>query len=191
MPANSEFTAHPPSKQVAPGDKSGLQTYKPDWARHFEDAKSCLQSLLGARAASVQHIGSTAVPDMAAKPIIDILLITPDLHALDDATLEMSELGYKAHGEYGITGRRYFTRPNVDPHSSRPLINLHAFEPGHRHALNLLLLRDYLRSNAEARHRYSNIKRALAKEHPSNPGAYQAGKQPIFDWLLAKATGRR
>ena len=99
----------------------------------------------------------------------------------------MTELGYRAYGEYGIAGRRYFTRADtgVAP------INLHAFEPGHRHAVNLLLLRDYLRSNEHARRRYSNIKRALVIDNPTNPGAYQAGKQPVIEWLLARATGRR
>ena len=164
-----------------------LQEYQPGWVQIFEDAKQAIITQLGTRSITVQHIGSTAVPQMLAKPIIDILLITPELRRLDDAAGEMTELGYRAYGEYGIPGRRYFTRSEL-AHSA---INLHAFEPGHRHAVNLLLLRDYLRSNDAARRRYSNIKRALVSEHPTNPGAYQAGKQPIIEWLLARATGRR
>ena len=193
MPANSEFTTPlpSPSRQAAQRDQADLQDYKADWVQHFEEAKARLQTLLGPRATTLQHVGSTAVPTMVAKPTIDILLITPDLRTLDDCATEMAGIGYKAHGEYGITGRRYFTMANSHSHSLGTSVNLYAFEPGHRHALNLLLLRDYLRSNADARHRYSSIKRALAKEHPANPGAYQAGKQPIFEWLLAKATGRR
>ena len=164
-----------------------LQEYNPQWPQQFTRVKTELMQRLNELVLDIQHIGSTAVPHMVAKPTIDILLITPDLEALDNAKRETTEMGFNGLGEYGVDGRRYFTRY----HPAHCAINLHAFQPGHRHAIDLLLLRDFLRSNQAARQRFETCKRAIAAEHRTNPGAYQAGKQPIIEWLLARATGRR
>lgn len=172
---------------AAGATKVELHSYNPQWVRQYEHARVELTKRLGSIALDIQHVGSTAVPEMIAKPIIDVLLITPDLEALDNAKHATTELGYAGLGEYGIAGRRYFTRRGNHQYT----INLHAFEAGHRHAINLLLLRDFLRSNRSARERYNECKRNLATAHPTNPGAYQAGKQGAIEWLLARATGQR
>src|SRR5687768_7900854 len=90
----------------------------PDWAATFQQEARQIARALGERVVAIHHIGSTAIPGIVAKPIIDILLEVADIRRLDSLAAGMASLGYECLGEYGMSGRRYF-RKN-DPAGTRP-----------------------------------------------------------------------
>lgn len=77
-------------------------------ATSFLEEKKYLQSLLKEHSINIEHIGSTAIPGLSAKPIIDILMVVKDSETIDDYTKELSALGYESKGERGVIGNRYF-----------------------------------------------------------------------------------
>ena len=84
--------------------------YSPEWPLELEREASCFRALLGDEIVSIHHIGSTSVPGLDAKPIIDLLPLVHDITRIDGYTDRMKAAGYKVYGEYGLPGRRYFTR---------------------------------------------------------------------------------
>src|SRR6185295_17292447 len=98
--------------------------YSPEWAFEFDREAERLALLLGAELVRVHHIGSTAVPGLPAKPIIDLLPVVRDIERIDNYTLKFEEAGYKKWGEYGIPGRRYFTKDRDEYRTH----NVHIFQ---------------------------------------------------------------
>ena len=90
--------------------------YDSDWSRYFELERGRIEAALGDVVVALHHIGSTAVPGLLAKPVIDILLETSNLAELDRRTPDMEALGYEAKGEFGIAGRRYYRRDDEREH---------------------------------------------------------------------------
>jgi len=146
--------------------------YSPAWAVMFEQEAARLLQLLGDELISVHHIGSTAVPGLAAKPIIDVLPVTRDLGRIDELAPALVDAGYTAWGEYGIAGRRYFTKDqdNVRTH------NVHVFEHGRLQIERHLAFRDFLRSHDAVRDEYGALKREVYARHPDDIEAYMDGK---------------
>jgi GrpB-like predicted nucleotidyltransferase (UPF0157 family) len=132
--------------------------HDPAWAGAFRREADRLRGALGACALEVHHIGSTAVPGLAAKPVIDILVEVPSLDELDAKESAMTALGYEARGENGIPGRRYYQRGGaVRTH------HVHAFVRGHENVGRHLAFRDYLRTHGEIADEYGRIKKAAAQ----------------------------
>ena len=151
--------------------------YDPNWPDKYNAEMVLIAGALGSNLAAAHHIGSTAVPGLAAKPTIDILLVVDSLDALDASNEKMSDLGYQAKGEHGIPGRRYFQKLDGDVH----LFHIHAFNPGHPDVDNHLNFRDYLIAHPKTAQAYQHLKRDLAKRYRHQPAAYTAGKD-TFIW---------
>jgi GrpB-like predicted nucleotidyltransferase (UPF0157 family) len=134
--------------------------------------------------ASLHHIGSTAIPGIFAKPIIDILLEVDDIIRLDVQRAAMEQLGYEAMGEFGIPGRRYFRRDNASDIRTH---QVHAFQSGSPEIERHLAFRDYMNAHPEAAQAYSLLKQRLAGEHPDDMEAYMDGKDPFIKEHLAQA----
>lgn len=125
----------------------------------------------------LHHIGSTAIRGIFAKPIIDILLIVPDLGELDRRTPSIQSLGYEAMGEFGIPDRRYFRRNSelgIRTHQ------IHAFERGTANSERHLAFRDYMNAHPLAAQAYSALKLHLAQAFPHNIEAYMDGKDAFI-----------
>jgi len=158
----------------------------PAWAGHAATDAAAILDALAPHAAlagsRVHHIGSTAVPGLAAKPILDLLLAVPDdaaLTALDgDATTALGRLGYVAHGEHGLPGRRFFTRSAPGPADRTH--NLHAFVAGAREAVRHLAFRDYLRTRPDIALAYGHLKRSLAAGCGNDIDRYCEGKDAFI-----------
>ncbi|MCA0174975.1 MAG: GrpB family protein [Proteobacteria bacterium] len=155
--------------------------FDPSWAGHFEAERLALAARLGAQA-QIHHIGSTAVPGLCAKPIIDIVVEVPDVAQLDALQDALRALGYQARGENGIESRRYFVKgvPQRTHH-------LHAFTAGSPHVVCHLALRDWLRRDPEARATYAATKQRVAAACGGDPHRYVALKDDAVKVLVASA----
>lgn len=151
--------------------------HDPMWSHKFESEAALLRETLGSAAVAIHHIGSTAVPSIFAKPVIDILVEVASLVVVDERAASLEALGYEAKGEFGIPGRRYFRKDNAAGIREH---QIHAFvaDSGevHRH----LAFRDYLRSHPAVAEKYSQLKRDLAMRHPYDSEAYMTGKDPFI-----------
>ncbi|GHB32188.1 hypothetical protein GCM10007094_21210 [Pseudovibrio japonicus] len=152
------------------------------WPEKFRQEAKTLHDLLGNIVTDIHHIGSTSVPNLAAKPIIDILLEVSDLQALDDQSEKLINIGYVAKGEYGIEGRRYFKKGGDDRTH-----HLHAFITGDPHAHRHLAFRNYLKAHPEVREQYAQLKKQIAKDVNGDVADYCAGKNDFVEQHVAKA----
>lgn len=157
--------------------------YDADWPLIYEVEARLLSATLGAELVRLHHIGSTSVPGLQAKPVIDMLAEVRNIEALDSLNERMTSAGYTPMGEYGIAGRRYFFKGSEEKHSH----HLHAFAEGHTDIARHLLFRDYLRSHPEETHKYASLKESLAARFPTDIEAYMQGKDTFIKELDSKA----
>lgn len=158
--------------------------HDPKWRQEFRQEAARISAATGSNVVRVHHMGSTAIPTIYAKPVIDILLVVQDLAALDEKQLEMEALGYEARGEYGIAGRRFFRRD--DKHGDRTH-QVHAFEDGSPQIARHLAFRDYMIAHPETAQEYSDLKRELAAKHPEDIEAYMDGKDEFIQEVDKRA----
>lgn len=140
--------------------------------------------MLGPALVAIDHIGSTAIPGIHAKPIIDMLAVTDDLALLDEETSRLEALGYEAMSEFGIPGRRYFRRNNSAGERTH---QIHAFQAGSPQIARHLSFRDYLRAHPAAAREYDALKQRLAQAHPNDIGAYTDGKDAFIRDIDSRA----
>lgn len=140
---------------------------------------------LGSRLIVVHHIGSTAIPGIVAKPIIDLMPVARSVSALDEQVSEWRKLGYEYWGEYGMPGRRYCTRE--DPQTGRRIFQLHCFEAHSEQITRHLAFRDYLRANPAKATEYDAEKRRCRDLHPDDSHAYSDAKAEWISSTLPEA----
>ena len=162
--------------------KIEIVDYDPSWPARFEAECALVRGALGDVVVDIHHIGSTAVPGLAAKPIIDILLEVEDLVALDSLNSEMEAIGYRPMGELGIPGRRYFPKGG-DSRSH----HVHAFVCGDPNVGRHLAFRDYLRRHPEVAREYAEVKRRVAQTCDNDSERYCAGKDAYVRRVEATA----
>jgi GrpB-like predicted nucleotidyltransferase (UPF0157 family) len=148
----------------------------------FEAEASLLTSIMGTELVRLHHIGSTAVPGLRSKPIIDMLAEVRNIE-LDSLDERMASAGYTPKGEYGIPGRRYFYRGTGEKHSH----HLHAFQTGDAEIARHLLFRDYLRSHPGEARDYGELKESLATRFPTDIEAYMDGKDAFINEMDRRA----
>jgi len=141
-------------------------------------------SALGRALVVIHHIGSTAIPGIYAKPIIDMLAVTGDLSLLDERTPRLQALGYEALGEFGIPGRRYFRKNNS---AGERTYQIHAFQTGSPQIARHLAFRDYLRAHPEVARDYETLKHRLAAAFPNDIGSYTDGKDSFIHDIDSRA----
>lgn len=137
--------------------KIEVLNYSKEWAVIFETEKALLKAILGDVALSIEHIGSTAVPNLAAKPVIDILIEVADIHLLDTKTEGFQRLNYEVKGENGIVGRRYFQKGGVNRTH-----HIHAFQSGSPALCRHIAFRDYLIAYPAIANQYAAVKKEAA-----------------------------
>ena len=146
--------------------------HDPAWKERFESEAAALRSVLGEEAIAIHHVGSTSVPGLRAKPTVDVLVEARETGRLDDLEGPMAENGYEARGEYGIPGRRFFTKDR----GPERLCHVHVFETGTTEVERHLAFRDYLTNHPDVARAYGDLKAALAEEFPTDIEAYMDGK---------------
>ena len=163
-----------------------LHPYDPDWPAAFERERRLLAPLLGPDARLIEHMGSTSVPGLPAKPIIDIIVLVDDLGAAQGAIPALEETGYSFWRDNPDKTKLYLVKGL--PPAPRRTHHLHIHddpEEVERH----LIFRDHLRSSAEARAAYLALKEELATRFRDDREAYSKGKTAFVDGLVASLGG--
>lgn len=158
--------------------------HDPRWRDAFEAEAKHVAAALGENVVAVHHIGSTAIPNIFAKPIIDLLVEVRDIAEVDGRSSAMESLGYEVMGEYGIPGRRYFRKDNQEGIRTH---HIHTFEVGSAEAERHLAFRDYMTAHPVDAQRYSELKRKLAEEHPQSVDGYMDGKDGFIKEMDRRA----
>ena len=156
-----------------------LVPHDPAWGLLAAEEIALITFGLGPAVVRVEHVGSTSIPGMLAKPTIDLLPIVPNLEALDARGGAMVALGYDWHGEFGLEGRRYCTRDAPD---GRRLFNVHCWAAGHPALARHIAFRDYLRAHADEAQAYEAEKLRAAALHNDDVSRYTDAKST---WVAA------
>lgn len=138
---------------------------------------------------TIHHIGSTSVPGLPARPVIDLLPVFRDINAGDAARTHVEELGYEWLGEFGLPGRRYARRD--DPRTGKRLVQAHCYTVGSPEITRHLAFRDALRDNAALRAAYTSVKAKCAAHHPGDSDGYGDCKSDWIDKIERTALERQ
>jgi GrpB-like predicted nucleotidyltransferase (UPF0157 family) len=155
--------------------------YNANWSNQYEQEKQQILLALGDAVINIQHIGSTSVPGLAAKPVIDMLLGLKQIPPLPSQISSLAAIGYSYHGELGIPGRHYFRKGMPRTHQIHAVLTDAEFWQRH------ILFRDFLRNNPQAAQRYETLKRKLAQEFAGDRTTYTNSKTPLIEQLLIEA----
>ena len=160
-----------------------LVPYRAEWKGLFEEEAARLRSVLGARVLRLEHVGSTAVEGMEAKPLIDMMAAVESLEEARSFAPALEELGYEHRDDGGVRGRIFFAKAL----RSRRTHHLSLTEPTSEHWRRSLLFRDHLRAHPEAAEGYRELKRELARRYPEDRDSYTAGKDSFIERAIESA----
>ncbi len=168
-------------------DNIVIADYGPRWPELYAESAAELRQALGASLLTVEHIGSTSIPGLAAKPIIDIQAVIRAVSDVDEAVPALAALGW-VRGAFtaGPDPERHLYFKKNDAQGVRTH-QLHAYEADHPAAPAHLLFRDYLRRHPEEANRYEVLKRGLAMRHSHDRLAYSDAKTSYVESVLIKA----
>jgi GrpB-like predicted nucleotidyltransferase (UPF0157 family) len=159
-----------------------LADYDPQWPEIYTEHELRIRQALGPAAVQIEHIGSTSVPGLAAKPIIDVLVTVKDITAEEDYLDQLLDLGYELRVRE--PGHRLVRTPARDVH-------VHVLEAGDEDADDYLLFRDRLRANPEDRVLYERTKRALIEQDWVDMNAYAEAKTGVITGVKERARQSR
>lgn len=162
--------------------KPAVEAYDPRWAVQFEEIRAALGVPLGPYILGFEHVGSTSVPGLAAKPVIDIDLIFSGDENLREIILVLESFGYRYEGNKGIEGRESFKAP-----AGAARQNLYACRQGCLALRNHLLVRDHLRANPRSAQEYGELKFRIAPLYSQNPERYVEGKTAFLVDILRRS----
>ena len=166
-----------------PEGRVRLVPHNPAWARLYRNERRRLRRRLAGLNVTLEHIGSTAVPGLPAKPIIDMAAWVRSGARLSRILRLVEEAGYEYKGEYGLAGRHFFVRGAPVTH------HLHIVFNPHPHWIRWLAFRNYLRRHPLEMRRYAILKRSLAKRFPTHRAAYTRAKTIVIEQIMASAIG--
>ena len=151
--------------------------HNPDWGNLFKTESQYISQALDRNVVAIHHIGSTAIPHIYAKPIIDLLIEVNNINEVDRSNDKMKRIGYQAMGEFGISDRRFFRKDNS---SGIRTHHVHVFETNSPQIKRHLAFRDYMIAHPAKAQQYSDLKRKLAQQFPQNIESYMDGKDEFI-----------
>ncbi len=162
-----------------------ITPYSNDWPRHFAEAQEQLAAAFASMPILIEHIGSTAIPGLVAKPVIDVLLGAQSLAAIEDKIEALRSLGFDYIRKYEaeVPVRRYFVRPAA----RAPRVNLHGVVYGSRFWREHLVFREALRTDPVLALEYAELKMWLASQFSDDRMSYSAAKAPFIRSVLRMA----
>jgi GrpB-like predicted nucleotidyltransferase (UPF0157 family) len=165
--------------------------YDTRWPKIYEIERARILKAIGSKVVSIEHVGSTAVPGLGAKPTIDILVGVRSLSDAEECIEPLRKIGYEYVPEYEaeIAERRYFRKgPSEVPNRH---FHLHMVERISNFWQRHILFRDYLRTHPETAQQYYRLKKELAAKHGSNREAYTEAKTSFIESVVAKADSKK
>lgn len=165
-----------------------LLPHNPQWARNAEKEGTLLSAAMGLCLLNVRHVGSTSIPSLHAKPILDLIPVVRNLEELDGRRQSIEALGYEWWGELGLSGRRYCTKS--DPKTGHRRVQLHCYAEGSSEITRHLAFRDYLRTNPVIAKEYDQVKSRCQALHPDDSHAYGDCKNDWIKQIEAEALER-
>ena len=160
-----------------------MVSHNPEWQESFKKEAEKIKRIFGEEALDIQHVGSTAIPGISAKPIIDIALIVPSFKGVKSFRTKLEAIGYKLKEDDARGERIFFTK---GPEANRTHY-LHIGEAGNGYAEDMILFRDYLRGHKDAAGEYSRLKERLAKEYKDKRETYTEKKKKFIQGIIRKA----
>lgn len=160
-----------------------LHDHDPAWHDEYEREVARLRDLLGDRVRDFEHVGSTAVPEVPAKPVVDILALVDDLADANELVPVLERNGY-AHRANDDVDDRVFLAKGPPTHRTHYLSVAAVGSDTHREQV---AFRNYLREHPGVASAYATLKRSLASEYPDDRASYTAGKAPFIERVLADA----
>mgnify|MGYP001607330285 CR=1 FL=1 len=162
-----------------------IVNYNPAWVEEFEKHKKFISGAIGSTALQIEHIGSTSVPRLAAKPIIDILLVVPDSSDESSYLPQLEKAGYLLRvREPDFQEHRMMRPPEKNVH-------IHIFSPDSPEINRYLMFRDQLRKDPAARKQYEQIKQELAAQSWSDMNAYADAKTKVIEGIIQSAGAKQ
>ncbi len=170
-------------------EELNFSNYNPKWKNLFKKEQRLILSIIDREILDIQHIGSTSIPGMLAKPILDIGIAVANFEAAAVCIKPLEEIGYTYNGESGIPRRHWYAKGNPVTH------HVHILEITSQTWKNNLIFRDYLIQNPETAREYAELKLKLLKEvkgdrataQPTDREAYQQAKSPFIEQVLQQA----
>ena len=166
-----------------PGEHIEVVEYSAEWPRIFKREAAAILAACRPWIMEVHHIGSTSVPGLAAKPILDVLPVAAGPAEALEAVSRLTALEYRYRGENGIAGRFYFDRV-VD---GRTVMHVHVFPAGHPEVRRHLVFRDHLRTNPDVAREYARLKRELASRYRDDRRTYTDSKAAFITGVIDAA----
>ena len=158
--------------------------YSVNWPDQFLQEKYQIEKILGDVALDIEHIGSTAIPNMSAKPVIDILISVKDINSIDMFNQDFINLEYQVKGEFGIPRRRFFSKDTDGIRTH----HIHIFEEGNQELVKHINFRDYMRTHLIQANEYTDLKIMLAMKFPNDISGYCAGKENFIKAIDIEAS---
>ena len=182
----------------AVSDSLVIADYDPRWAQMFEEERLSVSEAIGEWLTDVQHVGSTAVPGLAAKPVIDIIAGLRSWDDREQCVAPLEALGYENRGENALAGALIFVKLTDDPLPGQTYLasdgrlrarthNLHLMPRAHPEWDRHILFRDYLRQDESVARRYAELKRTLAETHGQDIDAYTSAKTEFIEVVIGRA----
>jgi len=166
--------------------KYSIEEYDPTWVEKFDAIKKILQIIFGENALAIEHVGSTSIAGMKAKPIIDVLVVVKAMEPFEIEKQKMQELGYQYQKNY-LRENSLFFYQNID---GIRIENIHVFPVGHEKISEFIDTRDYLKTHPDSVRRYEELKERLYKEYPNDYISYRKGKDEFLSIELAQEVKR-
>lgn len=164
-----------------PNETFHVVDYNPDWPAWFEQESERLGQVLGDDAIEIEHVGSTSVPGLCAKPIIDILVAVESFAPLEEYKRRLEPLGYFHHSHDADSDRLFFWKGTPRTH------HLHIVEYATWEHQRHIIFRDYLRRHAAVAREYEKVKRELVTVFAADRPAYTRGKTAFIKNIMARA----
>lgn len=162
-----------------------LQEYNPAWKQRFLEVAEKLRPIFGDNLVEIDHIGSTSIVGMVAKPQVDVLAVVKNLDLVKDQREDFIQAGFIVKGRgYVAEDDEYMAQDLVD---GKRLVSVHTLQEGNPKIAEYKIFRDYLQNNKEDRDLYIATKRTLYSEHSDNYANYDSGKRDVIVGIKARA----
>ena len=163
-----------------------VERYNKDWPVWFEDLRSFIKSILGSLVIRIEHVGSTSIPGMVSKPIIDldVVILWQDF---EDVKRLLVNVGYEHEGDLGIKEREAFKLTNLSLKMKLSLHHLYVCDIHNEELRKHIAFREYLRTHPHDMRRYSDIKMQLVEKSKGDRDFYIDGKSDLIKEILEKA----